>query len=163
MMVEMIDDKKLKKYRNKVIERLNHTDILVSSIIAKSYFSKPGVPINFVSNVLYQPPLSFSSRVNMLKGILKDIKQPNSKLIKKLIEMSNIRNIFAHCELIIKIKGQIEYYFNPKDYLKPINFENVYKKFNELDKEINPILISMYEKLEGEKLKRIKVKRGLVK
>jgi len=143
----MIDEKTLQKYRNKVLSRTNHTDMLVSSIICIHYFG--GIPTGFISNVLYQLPLSFTSRINMLNKILKEKKQSNTKLITKLKDMATIRNIFAHCELKIKIKGKEEYIFNPKNFHKPIDFEKEYKKFIEIDNEVSPILFNLYKEIGG--------------
>ena len=155
----MIDDKKLEEYRNKVLQRVNHTDILVSSIISSYYFKTGGVSLGFLSTVLYQEPLSFSSRINMLRNILKEMelkkKDEKDRIIKirkqidKLDKMATIRNIFAHCELKITIKGEEEHIFNPKDYHKSIDFEEEYQKLIKLDKEINPILFNLYEELGG--------------
>ena len=144
----MIDIKKLKQYRDKVMERINHTDILISSIISQYYLPEFPVRMSFVSNVLYQQPLSFSSRVNILKNILKEKKQSNNKLINKLNEMSSIRNTFAHCELMIKFEGE-EYYYNPKNYRKRIDFENEYEKFIKRDKEVNPVLMDLFKEFGG--------------
>jgi hypothetical protein len=93
----------------------------------------------------------------MLKNIFKQNKKPNNKLITKLNEMSEIRNQFAHCQLKIRFMDGEEYIFNPKDFLKPVDLEKQYHKFKKLDKEVEPILIKMLEKLMGKKLKEIKI------
>jgi hypothetical protein len=158
-MINMIDDEKLKEYRNKVLERVNHTDILVSSIISSYYFKTGGVSLGFISTVLYQEPLSFKSRINILRNILKEmeLKKEDGKdriikirtQINKLDEMAKIRNIFAHCELKITIKGEEEHIFNPRDFHKSIDFEEEYQKLIKLDAEVNPILFCLYEELGG--------------
>lgn len=163
MVVEMIDDETIKKYREKVIERVNHTDILVSGIICNYYFKKGAIPLGFLSNVLYQQPLSFSSRVNMLRNILKEMenKNPDEKQdiakirieLNKLDDMARIRNIFAHCELKIKLGTEEEYVFNPKDYKKSVDFEKEYNEFIKIDKEVNPKLFKLFEKFGGQYLK----------
>jgi len=149
-MIEMIDEKKLKELRNTVISRANNTDMLVSSIISKHYFpGEEGIPIGFISTVLYQNPLSFTSRIIILMKILKEKEKQDKKLIKNLLDIATIRNIFAHCELVIKTKDKEEYVFNPKDYRKPIDFEKEYDKFIKIDKEIGSVLINLYKEMGG--------------
>ncbi len=158
-MVDMIDDNKLKEYRDKVLQRVNHTDMLVSSIICNYYFKIGMTPMGFLSTVLYQEPLSFKSRINMLRNILEEmvLKKKDKKdwiikirkQINKLDKMATIRNIFAHCELKIKIEGKEEYIFNPKDFHKSIDFEEEFQKFIKLDAEVNPILFNLYEEMGG--------------
>ncbi len=155
----MIEEGKLNEYRNKVLQRTNHTDILVSSIISCYYFKNGGISLGFLSNVLYQDPLSFKSRTNMLRNIMNEIAQKNvnkkdwvlkiKEQLNKLDKMGMIRNMFAHCELKITIKGEEEHIFNSKDFHKTLDFEEEYKKFIELDQEINPILLKLYEEFGG--------------
>ena len=158
-MIDMIDDEKLKEYRHKVLQRVNHTDILVSGIICNYYFKIGGIPLGFLSTVLYQEPLSFSSRIKMLRNILKEMEQTEKdkkdlinkikNKINNLDEMAKIRNDFAHCELIIKIGEEEEHFFNPKHYHESIDFEKEFQEFNRLDAEVNPILFNLFEEMGG--------------
>ena len=98
---------------------------------------------------VYQNPLSFSSRINILNNILKNKNQKDTKLIKKLNDIANIRNIFAHSDLVIKNKDNEEYVFNPKDFSKPIDFEKEYTNFYKLTMVVDPVLFKLYTDMGG--------------
>jgi hypothetical protein len=153
----MIEKDKFNEYRIKVLERMNIIDFLISAIIARSYISQEPskIPYNFISNVLYQPPLSFSSRVDMLKNVFKQNNRKEKDLIKKLKKLAEIRNNFTHCEIRFEFEGQESYIVNLRNVMKKIDFLKDYEEFNEIVSKIEPFLIAYLEGLLGKKIKSV--------
>jgi len=145
----MISDEKLKEYRHEILSKHNHLDILISSIICAHYFPNFPIPQGFFSNVLYQQPLSYSSRLNMLRKIYRERDIYNKKYFKKLKRMGEIRNSLAHSEMVIITKNGEEHIYNPKNFDKEIDFDEEYKEYIILEEEISKSLINVYENFGG--------------
>ena len=140
----------LTRYRTKVIEDFIMIEGYINAIISKSYLGK--VSKKFFWEVLQDEYFNFGLRTNILEKILKElslIEKPNP-LINDLRRLSKLRNYFAHCntaffdDLEANSRGGIP---DPRKTGEYLNFEEIYKEFNEKIKLVSDQLILIMDKL----------------
>lgn len=134
------------EYRNKIMEKFNTTEHVVSLIISQHYFDD--MNLEFISNLLYNHCMPSYAKINILENILKN-RDIDVKPIRKLEGMNKIRNKFAHCNTMIEIDENNRYVFNPKDLSKEIDLDEEYKNFISYYDEVFPFLMNTYKTMGG--------------
>lgn len=140
----------LTKYRTKVIEDFIMIEGYINSIISKYYLGK--VSKKFFWEVLQDEYFNFGLRANILKKIFEEsslIDKPNH-LINDLQRLSKLRNYFAHYNTAFyegfedTSRGGIPH---PKKTGEYLNFEEIYKEFDEKIRNVAEQLIQVMDKL----------------
>ena len=116
--------------------------------ILLSYYYFEGMNKDFLFKVLNNEHFSSALRINLFTKIIKDEdKKRFSKIVSKIMEMSNIRNYFAHITPQYfsseePTPEKVGWFPHPKDPTKTIDLEKTHERFFELEKETLPYIIS---------------------
>jgi hypothetical protein len=139
---------KVQQYRSEVIERFINLDCIVNAIISQHYFKRVYEP--FYLEVLYDENFSFALKRNILTKIVEEF---DKGILEKLHRLNTIRNYFAHCgvEFIdMKSDAHRSKIIDPKKIDSQINFDELYKEFNDKATSVEEYLFSIYENKGGQ-------------
>ena len=152
-----MSDTFLKQTRADVLEQFVGLEVTLNKIIAAYYLGGQGAPmfVPFQMQVLQDGNCSFSLKRNILKKILRTIHPEDDKPYKEhfqgLIELGQIRNLYAHCggQIAYKPNDGKRIIFTPDPDFpeKRIDFEAKYKRFQKLMRKVDPWLWEVLEQM----------------
>jgi len=132
-----MDRARFLELRNHVIEKFDNLEFMMNVAISCRYFGHANR--DFMFPVLHSPYFSSALRVDVISKIIKDF---NKDIKNKLLNMGNIRNIFAHITPNYFDGGEnmafenVGWFPDPKDPSKKIDFEKEHEEFFEMEKEV---------------------------
>lgn len=138
-----MDEGKISKYRSEVIEKSINVETLINAIISQHYLKR--VDNDFYFEVLYDEYFTSALRRRILEKIV-DIE---GQMKNDLGRLFNIRNYFAHCNQQIYEEGagiSEGKIIDSKKITRSLNFEELYKEFNNMISGIETYLLSVLEK-----------------
>jgi hypothetical protein len=141
------------KVRTEVIEKSINLESIISALVTSHFFPNQPLPLKFLHGVMCDAYANTSFRLSVFA---KCYPQFPRNLLERCRRVFNIRNIFAHCGLVVTnlVDPDKSGVLDPKSLVEPLDFDALAREFHQNYEPVVSELFSLM-KAQGIPLDRV--------